>query len=454
MTHRAPQDKPLRSIPQVLLCALLAGCSAPRPTSFLVISMDTFRADRLGARDADGGPLTPALDEMASESLVFTRAFAQANETLYSHAALFTGRFPSEIAPLDYRRFRLTPDSVTLAACLDLEGYRTEAVVAGGHLAPQFGLGAGFQRYLAMDDFSSFQQTEPVAVARLEELAAADAPFLLFVHGYDNHSPYVKPGLLFRLGDPDYDGIMLEASRNPLTYERIFGDRYFPDFNPSQVIAAAGDHFVSPFSFDELEDLAATDPVAGIPLARADLDFLLHTYDAAARHADFFVGLLLDALEEYGLADDTVVVVLADHGEDLLDHGHFNHRFSLHDSNVHVPLLLRIPGEPSERIESAVGLVDVVPTILALAGARPRDTHGRSLLDPLPGRAIFSESMRGDLSVRDEEARLIVKAADSKAWRSDVAPPGAWLGDDAGRPLAWADPRREVLGRLLAEIDR
>ncbi|MFH1468670.1 MAG: sulfatase [Pseudomonadota bacterium] len=452
MTHRAPPDKPLRQILPPLLGALMAGCAAPRPVSFLVISMDTFRADRLGPRGADGATLTPALDELAAESLVFTRAYAQANETLFSHAALFTGRYPSEIAPLDYRRFRLTPDAVTMAACLGLEGYRTEAVVAGGHLAPQFGLGAGFQRYLPMDDFSSFQQTEPVAVARLEELAADGGPFLLFVHGYDTHSPYVKPGILFRLGSPDYAGIMLDAARDPLTYERILFDRYFPDFTPTQITDAEGDQFLSPASFDELEALAAARPEAGIPLERADLDFLLHTYDAAARHADFFVGLLLDSLDEQGLADDTVVVVLGDHGEDLLEHGHFNHRLSLHDPNVHVPLLLRIPGELPERIDSAVALVDVAPTLLTLAGARERETRGRSLLDPLPGRAVYSESMRGDISVRDEQARLILRASAPDGWRAEGAPAGAWLGDDDGQILAWSDSHRATLGRALEAL--
>jgi len=454
MTHGGPADKPARRalVPSFLLLAVLPACAAPRPPSFLVVSMDTFRADRLGLLGPTGHPLTPALDDLAAAGINFTRAYAQANETLYSHAALFTGRYPTDLGPLDYRTFRLPPDSVSLAASLGQEGYRTEAVVAGGHLAPQFGLGAGFQHYRALDDFSSFHQTAPAAIEVLAELADDGGPFLLFVHGCDTHSPYVKAGPFFALGSPGYRGVMLEAARDPLTYERVLWDRYYPDFVPTQVTDDRGDHFVSASAFDELEAWADAHPTGGIALAREDLDFLLHTYDAAACHADLYVGLLLDALEDLGLADDTVVVVLGDHGEDLLEHGHFNHRLSLHDQNVHVPLLLRIPGEAPARVDSPVALVDVMPTLLGLAGARPRPGRGRDLLDPDPARAVFSESMRGDVSVRDGRGRLILRRADPQGWLASAPPPGGWLGDDAGQPLPWEDDRRGALGRALAEV--
>ena len=433
----------------VALCAAAAmGCASPGTPHVLVVSMDTFRADRLGALDSQGRSLTPALDELAEDSLVFTRAYAQGNETLYSHASLFTGRYPSELGPMVYERFRLPPDAGTFAAYLAQDGYRTEAVVAGGHLTAHFGHDGGFHRYQSMEDFSTFHQTVPVALERLDGLAASGSPFLLLVHGYDAHSPYLKAGPLFRLDTPGYDGPMLDFARSPFTYERILGDRYYPDFEPSQVSDADGNHFLSPNSFDELEAYAQAHPGAGIPLDQADLDFLLASYDAAVRHADLYVGMLLDRLDALGIADDTVVVVLADHGECLLERGHFNHRFSLHDENVHVPLLLRVPGLEAAHHDDPVALVDVAPTLLELTGGRERAGRGTSLLHPVKGRAVYSESMRGDVSVRSDEARLIVRRDGAVGDDGN----GGWLGDDLGEPLDWADHRRSALERALQEL--
>ncbi len=436
----------------LLLAAGTAGCSAGEELSFLVVSMDTFRADRLGAVDARGQAVTPNLDRLSEDSLVFTRAFSQANETLYSHASLFTGVYASELGELAYETFRLPHDSVTIAAQLGQAGYRTEAVVAGGHLSPHFGISAGFQRYQVMQDFASFQQTVPAALERLEVLEALDRPFLLFVHGYDTHTPYARPGPLFRQATPGYSGPMLRAARNPLTYERILWETYYPDFEPSQRSDDLGNNFISPSSFDELERYASAHPELGLALGQEDLDFLVGTYGAAARGADFFVEALLDGLEEQGLSEHTVVVILSDHGEDLLDHGHFNHRLSLHDENVHVPLLLRVPGQAPARVDEPVALVDVMPTVAALAGLRARPGRGRSLLEPSTGRAIWSESMRGDVSVRSVAGRLSLPLAQSQlAELTDAPPEGAWMTDAGGDALAWSDPLRGSLWSALCD---
>ncbi|MFT5684144.1 MAG: choline-sulfatase [Myxococcota bacterium] len=376
--------------------------------SFLVISMDTFRADHRGALDASGHSLTPNLDALAGESVVFSRAFSQSNETLFSHAALFTGHSPSRWGELSYFSYRLPPDTPTLATTLSRAGYQTEAVVAGGHLSPGFGLTVGFQRYQSMQEFSGFQETVPRARERLAGLSEGSRPFLLFVHGYDAHSPYLKPGVLFQPDAPEYSGEMRELARNPLTMERIRYDRYYPDFQPSGIIGKDGRSFLDPEVFSALDQHAASHP--GQPLTAADLAFLQGAYDSAIRSADFFVGVLLAELEQQGLADRTTVVVLSDHGEDLLEHGYFNHRLSLHDESTHVPLLIRVPGESAAVVDDPVALIDVMPSLLALAGLDPPD----GLTPPLwegtdPKRLVFSESLRGEQSWRSRDGRLIAR---------------------------------------------
>ncbi len=429
----------MRSLILLVLALALAACTpaeADGPLNVLVVSIDTMRADRLGRAGRDGRSLTPSLDALAAEGQNYRRAFAQANETLFSHTSLFTGRYPSDLGTLDYQTFRLDPSVPTLAGAMSLRGWRTEGYVAGGHLAPVFGLGAGFDHYQSGEPFSTFQQTLPEALDALERLTESSQPWFLFVHGYDVHTPYVKPGLFERAETPDYRGPMLELAWQPLTYERIYDRMLYPDYRPPQLTSEDGVPFLDPKTFAALEDYAAREDVRKVPLGPEDLGFIAGTYDTAVRQADFFVGVLLDALEATGQSERTAVIVLSDHGEDLGEHGHYNHRLALYDANVQVVLITRIPGE-SPRVEmTPVGLVDVYATIRELAGLQP---VGRGLvLGTRSGTSgIYSESMLGQVSIRRAHERLLFQREEVTGTIPATAPPGAALLDEAGRPQAW-----------------
>lgn len=428
--------------------ALVACAPAEGPPKLLLISIDTLRADRVGRLDAHGRSLTPNLDAFAAEAAVFTSAWSQANETLYSHAALFTGRLPSELGPIDYSRFTIAA-TPTLASIFRVAGYRTEAVVAGGHLGPEFGLHVGFDRYASGRDFGSFQQTVPLALDRLDQLEAGDRPWLLFVHGYDVHAPYVAWGPVFRGETPGYTGPLFEPSLVPWSFEQIFERARYPGFGPSLV--DRGDRtLLDTHLFDALEAWAAAHPEDAVPLDEADLAYVRGMYDASVRYADHQVGLLLDALDRRGLADQTVVLVFGDHGEDLLDHGHVNHRLSLHDENLHVPLMIRGPGVQPGRREAPVALVDVLPSLAALAGLSVGPGAGRSLWEPDPDRAILSEAARGEISVRTRAGRLSVPRG-AVGPPPPEPPPRAFLTGPAGEPLPWSDPRTAELYARLPE---
>lgn len=385
-------------MPPLIPLLLLLGCAPPAAApNILVVSIDTLRADRLGKLDAHSRSLTPNLDALASGAATFTAAYSAANETLYAHAALFTGQLPSRLGGGDPAHFSIAGQP-TLASVLRGAGYRTEAVVAGGHLAPEFGLGVGFDRYASGRDFGSFQQTVPLAIARLDALGAGRQPWLLFVHGYDVHAPYVTWGPLFASETPGYSGALAGASLVPWTFETLLGGFRYPGFTP-----AAVDRSAPPGAPDSLAAWAAAHPEEALPLAPADVAFLRGQYDAAARQADFHVGVLLEALHARDPEDNTVVVVLSDHGEDLLEHGRVGHRHTLTDETLHVPLLVRAPGVAAERSDTLVSLLDVFPTLAALAGA-PR-AEGRSLFSPDPARRVMSESADGERSVRTAKGR-------------------------------------------------
>ena len=415
----------------MLLALLLTGCRQVTPLSFLVISMDTFRGDRIGRLGPDGASLTPSLDALAAQSLHFTSAWAPANETLFSHSALFTGALASAVGPLRYDSFRLRPDTVTFASMLSRAGWHTEAVVAGGHMSPQFGLNSGFRRYISMTDWATFQQTAPQAIELLDDLTDAAAPFLLFVHGYDAHSPYPKAGPLYRAAATGYSGLLLDNARDPLLYEQIYDGVWYPDFIAAEAAETTGDT-------PALQAHAAIPSEHSVPLSEADLDFLIGSYDIAISHADTWVGLLLAALEESGAADRTVVVVLGDHGEDLLEHGWLGHNKALHDVNLHIPLMIRIPGQAPAQIDTPVGLLDVGPTLLELAALPvPPDWSGTSLLSPDPDRVVISESARGEVTARSARARLTLPRA--AAALPAVPPDPLSLVDAQGSPLPWAE---------------
>ena len=434
-----------------LLLTLLCACAPPEAAAtpdVLVISIDTLRADRVGRHDAAGRSLTPNLDAFAAQAAVFTQAYSQANETLYSHAALFTGRYPTDLGPIDYTRFTIA-GAPTLASILHADGYRTEAVVAGGHLAPEFGLQVGFDRYASGRDFGSFQQTVPLALDRLDALRAGPAPWLLFVHGYDVHAPYVNYGPLFREHTPGYDGPLLEPSLTPWSFEQILRGARYPSFSPSFV--DRGDRTVlDPAMFDGLERFAVEHPEDAVPLDDADVAFVRGMYDASVQYADYQVGVLLAEVRARGLDDHTIVVILSDHGEDLLEHGHVNHRLSLHDENLHVPLMIRGPGVTPGVTDTPVALVDVLPTLTSMLGLETPKGAGRSLWSPDPDRAIRSEAARGEVSVRTREGRLSVPAELTGPLPAE-APPRAFVAGPKGEPLTWEDPLAERLyARLLS----
>jgi arylsulfatase A-like enzyme len=238
----------------------------------------------------------------------------------------------------------------------------------------------------------------------------------------------------------------------PWTCEQILDGRLHPDFVPPK--QTAGDRAVlDPALFGALSEWADAHPDDAVELDEADVAFVRALYDGSVRYADLHVGILLDGLEQLGVADDTLVVVLSDHGEDLLEHGHVNHRRSLHDENVGVVLALRGPGIEPARIASPVSLMDVLPTVARIAGVRASPGHGVDLADSNAERAVFSESVRGDWSVRTVHGRLSLPAGTPSGARPpDVAPLGAFVTDPDGTALPWNSPLTGTLWTHLSSV--
>ncbi len=350
----------------VWLACAPADCGRTPPTRphLVLVVVDSLRADHLGAYGYPR-PTSPNFDRLAAAGTLFLNAFAPSSWTRPSVASLFTSRLPSEHGAVTVQR-PLDAALPTLAGRLREAGYATIGVSGNFvHLTSAAGFARGFDRFdsFPMRDRAgreSLWQVEPVEDSPthlraphareinervLRWLPPAGAqPLFLYVHYMEPHPPFAPPERLRRR----FAG---EASEGrPAVAE-----------NDLVVALAAGRRALEP----------------------GEREWLIDLYDAEIAAVDQALGELVAALEARGLGSDTVLVVTADHGEELGDHGSFFHGRTLHSESLRVPLLVHdarsLPG--GERREDAVDLLDVPTTLLELAGASPAPgMRGRALL--------------------------------------------------------------------------
>ncbi len=413
-----------------VVTVLLVGCAAravdlpaPSDTPIVLVSLDTLRADRLGAYGSTAG-LTPSLDRFATEAVLFENAYSQATTTAPSHASLFTSRYPTEEVGAGIRP-EIRPEMKTLAEVLGVYGWESAAFVAGGELSPEMGIGRGFGSWDAAPAFGSLWHTVPRALSWLD--AHGDASrWLLFVHGYDAHARYLKPTPFgYSHADRSYGGLAQAAVRgvgpDRVATQRFIDGWFHPDIGAMSNIAAEE---ARPRSAEGRARLLQDANRRG-GLARAtdgDTALIRGVYDGAVSYLDTQFGLFMAGLQDRGLLSRAIVIVFADHGEQLGEEGLFTHGSDVSDVETHVPLMIRMPGGAGggRREAGVVELVDVMPTVLELAGAvPPAGIRGRSLAPALRGEAFegrpaaFTVGGMGwrMLSARSRQGRLTYSGA-------------------------------------------
>ncbi len=386
----------------MVLGLLAGGCDGasrdepgPRgapPPNLLLISVDTLRADHLGAYGY-ARETSPVIDALAARSTRCARAFAPAPWTLPSHVAMLTGWHPLEAGLRDVRS-RIRDDVPIVAEPLRAAGYRTAAFVdsppdgfVGGERGFRRGFGVfehapfGSARYREHD----FAETVRVAVAWLEDRDAR-RPFFLFLHSKSVHS----------LRADESEGV---PAASPYDAPEPFRWRFLPSRDASFEWRGGG---VAGVQFLEAVNRSLARGRAPRPeLQRAVTRDLAGRYDGAIAYLDHHLGLLLAALGRLGLTGNTAVVLTSDHGEGFLEHRLLLHK-ELHREILQVPLIVHLPGDPGGRVEAApVALEDVAPTLLSLAGVPvPPDLAGRLLplagIAPAAPRSLFAYDARGD----------------------------------------------------------
>ena len=450
----------VRSMAVIALCAavaaLSAGCSRPsvsaaeapaKKPSIILIVIDTLRADYLGVYGFDG-PTSPNLDQLAKDSVVFERCSSQAPWTTPSMSSMFTSLYPEahgvRLGPDDPRSLdgwrrrwsRAIPDSTTtLAECLRDRGYRTAAFVANPWLVK----GLGFEQGFSIFDESAVERDDRNATmllhSGLQWLRSAKStgdPTFLYLHLMDVHGPYSAP---------NFDFTQVQNS---------------PGLGPARTLPPTGLQHMEKY-------------LLGPPWAKGQDRLQLRVwrgrYAAGVHAADRRLGTFTQALREENLWDEQLVIVTSDHGEELFEHEGWDHGFNLFEHQLHVPLMIRLPGsrQAGRRVSEPVRLVDLMPTLTNLAGAE--DPPGMVGLDLLPlaessedtqtKRAVFATSVKdrpGDTSIFDGRYKLISDLSKRQLRLYDLVVDPGERTDIAGKQPAIVARLSQALGREISRV--
>ncbi|NIN93415.1 MAG: sulfatase-like hydrolase/transferase, partial [Anaerolineae bacterium] len=317
--------------------------------NLIIIAVDTLREDAVnwhGQHGHDTG-LTPNLQRLlAARATVFSRAFSQAPWTLPAFASIFTGLYPEQHGA-ERSTSQLLPGQLTLAEILREAGYLTMSVVSGHFVSSEVGMTQGFILRHEPRVFSLQEVTSPNVTERALKLLAdhRDGPFFLFVHYFDPHADYRNHSeFAFETGRA------WQQANHPgfQPWARFWSGRRQPP------IDAAG---------------------------QAEIRAL---YDEEVAYTDLHIGRLLTFLDENGLWESTCVVLVADHGEEFLDHGSGGHGHTLFQELIHVPLLIADPSRDAPAVISdPVETRWIFATILEMLGISPPDQQ-------VPWRTLFA----------------------------------------------------------------
>jgi arylsulfatase A-like enzyme/Tfp pilus assembly protein PilF len=304
-----------------------------QPANLLVITLDTVRADHLECYGYKN-IRTPRINALAADGTLVEHAYTPIPLTLPSHASIFTGTYPVFHGVRDFTGFTLGKERTTLASMLKSAGYRTGAVVASAVLEARWGINQGFDFY------------------------------------YDNFPPALPENWQV-VAERRGDEVVRESNR--------WLDRQ----------KAGAPFFLWVHLFDPHDPYKPPPPY--------DRQYSVRPYDGEIAYTDENVGHVIDHLKQRGLYENTLVVLLGDHGEGLGDHGESTHGFFIYDSTLRVPMIFKLPGASSprgKRIPGPLRTIDVVPTVLQVLGlsgkVRAAEVQGRGAYGAFLGRGSLS----------------------------------------------------------------
>jgi arylsulfatase A-like enzyme len=348
-----------RLLPLLLAALAVFSCGGPeadpRPQNVIFVLVDTLRADHLGIYGYSRAT-SPTVDAFARESVLFTDNRSQAACTYPSVNSILTSRSPTAFLDQPDESLGIPAGVPSLAEILQANGYRTVALSGSPIMRKspsRFNPVGGFDRGFEVFDEECLWKTAGCLNRRAApHLKQGDRPLFLYLHYMDPHGPYTPP----------------KAFR-----------RKFARIHPDKEFIRKGD----PNPIGEMLYKGGPD----VGLTPADVQHLVDLYDGEIAYFDSRFAVLLQAIRDAGLAEDSIVVFAADHGEEFLEHGHIKHCRTLYDTLIRTPLMLRVPGVPARAVAAPVQNLDIVPTLLDYLGIDPagQTFEGRSLRPIMEG---------------------------------------------------------------------
>lgn len=346
----------------VRIHSLSSRSSPQRQPNVFVYLIDTLRADGLSLYGARR-PTSPRIDEFARDSVSYLHAGAPSAWTLSSTASLLTGVFAFRHGLMNGERKHYARDVPVLASALREGGYATVGISHSFLVSPSYGLDEGFETFLWRDELNGRKPLSQEIRRRLVDWLTTtwprNRPLFAYVHTVDPHSPYSPSG---------------------------------SDLKFAQA---------APGTLPDSEYLPHEFMMKGYGSNPKDVAHLRALYEGEIHHADAEFGRFLDLLKFLDLYDDSLIVLTADHGEEFGEHGGFDHGRTLYEELLHVPLVVKFPGDrwKGSTVSSSVSLVDLAPTILDVAGVDRSRLHldGRNVTPPAAvdpssrQRILFSE---------------------------------------------------------------
>ncbi len=420
------------------LLALALGCGPARvekgpPFDVLIYVLDACRADRIGAYGYPR-PTTPEIDAVASDpdAVTYSRLYVAGNWTKPATASLFTSKYVhqhqvtnlhSKVEDRRYKAEVLGDELLTMAESFRDAGFATMGLVTSLHLPPKYGFAQGFDTYF---DPENLKVGDVGRVSKLLELIHGldEASYFAYVHQNACHLPFKEadrdPEIMAEFGFA-YD----EASRKTAAIDFTTADITLPIRN--------GD----------------------LQLTAEDTRFLSLVYDAKLRKVDRdVVGPLVEGLRQAGRWDRTLLILTADHGEQLYEHRGYGHARDLWEEVIHVPLIVKFPKgmrPPSlgTRSDTLASNVDLFPSLLEFLGRPiPKGLSGRSIFDSPKGGVILSQAGAKVWAVLNGREKLIMETGDRNFLFDLEADP------KEAHDLAESQPERVAALTALAEAVR
>jgi arylsulfatase A-like enzyme len=364
------------------------------PPNLVLILLDAARADHLTCYGYHR-KTTPAIDQLAGEGVIFERAFSQGAYTNISLPGIFASLYPPT-HKIIRQDDRLPEEMVTLAEVLSRHGVITGCFSDCPVVSLAHGYGQGFDRF---DELFRLRGNpfDPTATPRFAgrvinwvKALPKEKPFFAFLHMMKPHEPYIAPFFFAGMFDKNYRGL-------------------------------------PPGDVDTLQKIDE----GRLRLNEKELDHIIALYDGNLAYADHQIGRLISHFKRAKLYENTIFVIIADHGEAFLEHGRMLHTTTVYDEMIHVPLIIRFPGRfplKRKKVRSLTQLIDLTPTICELYGIEPGKLpfEGRSFLSAIFGEGhkgnpyIYSISAGPNLTMRGERYKYIYDGNEGRHFLFDL----------------------------------